>query len=325
MQLWPETFDSFRPEALAAAHAAYAALAVAPGDPADPPGDPFENLQGARAGASSLFRYRSSRAVDRSIAGVPCRVIEAPGSPAAVYLHIHGGGMCLASPELNDDENELLNGLGFTVVSVDYRLAPEHPYPAAINDSVAVARWLVDCAGDEFGTDVLLIGGESSGAYLAAMVLLEIRDDGHGVSPFRAANLVCGVFDWGRSPSQRGFRPNDGPDWLSPEAMAEFADFYLPDLDDDERRDGSVSPAFADLRAMPPALFTVGTLDHMFDDTILTAARWSAAGNTTELAVYPDCGHGFHWFTDTELSRRAVTRIHDFLVRYASGNDPSTT
>ena len=172
MQLWPETFDSFRPEALAAAHAAYAALAVAPGDPADPPGDPFENLQGARAGASSLFRYRSSRAVDRSIAGVPCRVIEAPGSPAAVYLHIHGGGMCLASPELNDDENELLNGLGFTVVSVDYRLAPEHPYPAAINDSVAVARWLVDCAGDEFGTDVLLIGGESSGAYLAAMVEL---------------------------------------------------------------------------------------------------------------------------------------------------------
>ncbi|MGK0423220.1 MAG: acetyl esterase/lipase, partial [Ilumatobacter sp.] len=116
--------------------------------------------------------------------------------------------MCLASPELNDDENELLNGLGFTVVSVDYRLAPEHPYPAAINDSVAVARWLVDCAGDEFGTDVLLIGGESSGAYLAAMVLLEIRDDGHGVSPFRAANLVFGVFDWGRSPSQRGFRPN---------------------------------------------------------------------------------------------------------------------
>ena len=160
---------------------------------------------------------------------------------------------------------------------------------------------------------------------VAAMVLLEIRDDGHGVSPFRAANLVFGVFDWGRSPSQRGFRPNDGPDWLSPEAMAEFADFYLPDLDDDERRDGSVSPAFADLRAMPPALFTVGTLDHMFDDTILTAARWSAAGNTTELAVYPDCGHGFHWFTDTELSRRAVTRIHDFLVRYASGNDPSTT
>jgi acetyl esterase len=318
MKLWPDEFDSMRPEALAAAEVAYDALAVEPSDDADSKTDPLDNLAAARTGAGSLFPYRSDRAVDRPIAGVACRIIGAGSDPSAVYLHFHGGGMSLASPELNDDENErLADELGLTVVSVDYRLAPEHPYPAAIDDSVAVARWLIEHSAAEFGTDVLLIGGESSGAYLAVMVLLALRDAGHDTSPFRSANLVFGVFDWGRSPSQRGFRPHDGPDWLAPEAMTEFADFYLPGLDDDQRRNGSVSPAFADLRGLPPALFTVGTLDHMFDDTILTASRWSAAGNVTELAVYPDCGHGFHWFTETELSRRAVARIHEFLGRHA--------
>jgi acetyl esterase/lipase len=88
-------------------------------------------LPAARVGAGTLFPYRSDRAVNRSIAGVGCRIIEADRAPSAVYLHFHGGGMSLASPELNDDENErLADELGLTVVSVENRLAPEHPYPA---------------------------------------------------------------------------------------------------------------------------------------------------------------------------------------------------
>lgn len=317
MQLWPEEFEQHRVEARAAADVAYGELAV---EPSDPPLDPLVSLGYARQGAADLFPYRCPTAVDQVIAGVPCRVIAPTGTPRAVYLHIHGGGMCLASPELNDDENEVLaRTLDLAVVSVDYRLAPEHPFPAAIDDCGAVARWLASHAGAEFGTSKLLIGGESSGAYLAAMVLLATRDEQApgGVMPFAAANLVFGVFDWGRSASQRGHRPDPGPDWLTPQSMAEFADFYLPGLSDDERRSPAVSPAFADLAGLPPALFTVGTLDHMFDDTIITATRWAAAGSNAELAVYPDCGHGFHWFTDTELSRRAVERIHSFLAAHA--------
>jgi acetyl esterase len=284
------------------------------GDLDQPPGDPLENLMAARGGAASLFPFRAENAEDRTIARVPCRIIEPQSEIKGVYLHFHGGGMALASPELNDDENLLLaTELGLAVLSVDYRLAPEHPYPAAIEDGIAVASWLIENSDRTFGTRTLLVGGESSGAYLAAMVLLSLRDGHPDVSPFAAANFVFGVFDWGRSPSQRGFRPGDGPDWLTPESMAEYADFYLPGLTDDQRRDPSISPAFADLSSMPPALFTVGTLDHMFDDTITMATRWIASGNATELAVYPDCGHGFHWFTDTELSRRAVLRIHGFL------------
>ncbi len=315
MRLWPEEFEQHRPEALEAAELAYFGLA---GDPDAPPGDPLDGLNAARSGAPELFPFRADSAVDRTIEGVPCRVIEAPGTPSGVYLHFHGGGMCLASAELNDDENLILaETLGLTVVSVDYRLAPEHPYPAAVEDSIAVARWLLAHSGSEFGTETRIIGGESAGAYLAAMTLLALREL-FPEPPFAAANFVSGVFDWGRSPSQRGFRPTDGPDWLSPEAMAQFADFYLPGLTDDERRDRNISPAFADLKGLPPALFTIGTLDHMFDDSLMMASRWTMASSDAELAVYPDCGHGFQWFTDTELSRRAVRKIYGFLARYSA-------
>lgn len=317
MRLWPEEFEQHRPEARRAAELAYSELA---GDPDSPAGDPLDGLAAARAGAPQLFAFRAERAVDRTIEGVPCRVIEAAGEPTGVYLHFHGGGMCLASAKLNDDENLVLaEKLGLTVLSVDYRLAPEHPYPAAIEDSVAVARWLVANSGSEFDTETRIIGGESAGAYLAAMTLLALRDPAQEPQ-FAAANFVTGVFDWGRSPSQRGFRPTDGPDWLSPEAMAQFADFYLPGFTDDERRYRNISPAFADLERMPPALFTIGTLDHMFDDSLMMAARWTMAGSDAELAVFPDCGHGFQWFTDTELSRRAVRKIHGFLAQYSASS-----
>jgi acetyl esterase len=315
MRLWPETFEALRSEAFAAAEQVYGAM---PGDGVQPDVDPYDGILAARAGGDELFPYRCPSASDRLIDGVRCRIIEPEGEVRGVYLHFHGGGMAIGTPELNDDENEVLaRELGVVTVSVDYRLAPEHPYPAAIEDALAVAGWLIANSSTEFGTERLILGGESSGAYLAAMTLLGIRDL-DSIDRVVCANLVFGVFDWGRSPSQRGFRAQSGPDWLAPEAMAQFADFYLPGRTDDQRRDPTISPAFAELHSMPPALFTIGTLDHMFDDTIMTAARWSAAGNETALAVYPDCGHGFHWFTDTELKRIAVQRIHDFLAEKLS-------
>lgn len=312
MRLWPEAFESLRLEARAAAEEVHGAP---PQDGEPGKGCPHDELVAARSGADELFPYRAAGAYEREIAGIPCRILEPDGPAAGVYLHFHGGGMAIGSPRLNDSENELLaRELDLAVVSVDYRLAPEHPYPAALEDARTAARWLLEHGEAFFGTQSVLVGGESSGAYLAAMTLISIRDDLDAIERVKGANLVFGVFDWGRSPSQRGFRAQLGPDWLAPEAMAQFADFYLPGRTDDQRRDPSVSPAFAALAGLPYALFTVGTLDHMFDDTILMATRWCAAGNETELAVYPDCGHGFQWFTETELKRRAIRRIHEFLA-----------
>jgi len=181
-------------------------------------------------------------------------------------------------------------------VSVDYRLAPEHPYPAGPDDGVAVARWLLDHAEREFGTPRLVLGGESTGGYMAAAVLLRMRDELGAIDRVLGANLVYGVYDWGGSPSQRGLRPHDGPDVLDPDGITFFSDCYLPGRTEAERRDPAVSPAFADLRGLPPLLCSVGSTDHLLDDTLMLASRAAAAGTEIDLFVAPDLPHGYSAF-----------------------------
>ena len=248
-------------------------------------------------------------AVERIIAGVPCRVLVPEDAATGVYLHFHGGGMILGRPAMNDATNHhLMTSFGLAVVSVDYRLAPEHPHPAGPDDGEAVAAWLIEQAVTEFGTDRLLIGGESAGGYMAAITLLRVRDRLGAIDRFVGANLVFGVYDWGGSPSQRGIRPSRADDILSVEGCAFFTDLYLPDRTPDQRRDPQISPAFANLADLPPALFTVGTADHLLDDTLMLSARWGAYGSDTELLVYPDAPHGFMMFGETAMARHWAGR-----------------
>ena len=133
---------------------------------------------------------------------IPLRII-APANPRGVYLHIHGGGWVLGGADLQDPMLErIADNAGLAVVSVEYRLAPEHPYPAGPDDCEAAAVWLTRHAKAEFGTDALTIGGESAGGHLAAVTLLRMRDR-HGYTGFRGANLVYGAYDMTMTPSQR--------------------------------------------------------------------------------------------------------------------------
>jgi acetyl esterase/lipase len=254
-------------------------------------------------------------AIEREIVGVPCRLFV-PDEPAtAVYLHFHGGGMILGAPVMNDLGNrDLCKRFGMAVVSVDYRLAPEHPYPAGPDDCLAVAQWVIEHGEAELGSSRMLIGGESAGGYLAAATPLRIRDELDAIDHVRGVNLVFGVHDWGGSPSQRGLRPHDGPDVLDPEGIAHFTNLYLPGRTSEERRDPSVSPAFADLRGLPPAFLSVGTCDHLLDDTLMLASRWAAAGNDVELFVAPDMPHGFMAYP-CALTDRWTARTNDWIAR----------
>ena len=151
----------------------------------------------------------SNRARTRMISGkdgneIPLRII-APANPRGVYLHIHGGGWVLGGADLQDPMLErIADNAGLAVVSVEYRLAPEHPYPAGPDDCESAAVWLTRHAKAEFGTDALTIGGESAGGHLAAVTLLRMRDR-HGYTGFRGANLVYGAYDMTMTPSQRAF------------------------------------------------------------------------------------------------------------------------
>src|SRR5205807_490450 len=111
-------------------------------------------------------------------------------------------------------------------VSVDYRLAPEHPYPAGPDDCEAAALWVLEHAERELGSDRLLIGGESAGAHLAACTLLRLRDRHDAVDRFDAANLVFGVYDLGGTPSQRGM--TERPDLLTAEQIEYFTELFTP-------------------------------------------------------------------------------------------------
>lgn len=239
---------------------------------------------------------RVEAAFDRTISGpegpLRLRIMVPAGELKGVYLHLHGGGFTTGAPEMDDEENwAIATTAGVAVVSVDYRLAPEHPFPAGPDDAEAAAVWLLDCATAEFGTDALCIGGSSAGANLSAITLLRVRDRHDAVERFRAANLAYGGFDMSGTPSARLADPRTP--LLTPLMTRTFRDHYLPGRGGDERRRPAVSPLYADLRGMPPALFTVGSADPYLDDSLFMSRRWEAAGNETRLDLYPDAPHGF--------------------------------
>ncbi len=254
-----------------------------------------QKVRDARARGEGIFpaAAKSDRArwIEIKGAGGPIklRVIAAEQS-RGVYLHIHGGGHVLGAA---DQQDRLLERIAdearLTAISVEYRLAPENPYPAGPDDCEAAALWVNENIKD-FGGGALTIGGESAGAHLSALTMLRLRDK-HGLTPFRAANLVFGVFDLGLTPSARQF--GDERLVLRTIDIQKFGDAFLPGMSDAEKRSPELSPLYADLSGLCPALFTIGTRDALLDDSLFMHARWVAAGNAGELDIYPGGAHGF--------------------------------
>ncbi len=237
---------------------------------------------------------------------VPVRIL-APAESRGAYLHLHGGGWTIGAADLQDVYLQAFaDATNLTVHSVEYRLAPEHPYPAAPDDCEDVALWLLE---QEPGA--LAIGGESAGAQLAVVTLVRLRDK-HGISPrrFAGANLVFGAFDLTGTPSRRLWGERELI--LSSPLMDWFADQYLPGMPFERRRDPDVSPLYADLSELPPALFTCGLADPLLDDTLFMDARWRAAGNEARVSLWPECAHAFVAFP-IELSRRSLAEQLAFL------------
>ena len=167
MALWSDELEAMRPQLREEADAFIASFASELDDPSLPVA---ERVAKQRAVADERV-LRSEMAVDREISGPagPLRLRTfVPDQVDAVFLHIHGGGFVTGSPEMTDLLHEILSKeLNLAFVSVDYRLAPEHTYPAGPDDCEAAALWLLEHAEREFGSARLLIGGESAGAHLA--------------------------------------------------------------------------------------------------------------------------------------------------------------
>ena len=242
---------------------------------------------------------------------IPIRVFI-PRTYGAIYLHFHGGGWSFGSIWEQDPMLwELASRAEVAVVSVGYRLAPEHPYPAALEDAVSSALWVLNDVGG-LGRHKILMGGESSGAHLAVEAVLRLRDRHAVGSEVAGIQLSYGIFDLAMTPSQRSedtLFPGLSRDWL-----CWFYDQLLPDQNADQRRDPAISPMYAELTNLPPAHFTVGTADLVLDDSVLMAMKWAVAGNYAELGLYPGAPHGFRRYP-LRLAECANGRIYDFLLR----------
>jgi len=291
-----------------------ALLATQPPMQAVPP----QEIRAARRAGKGLFpapvflAEMQDLAIPARSGQVRLRIARPQGrTPAGVYLHLHGGGWMLGGADMQDTAlMRLANAAGVVAASVEYRLSPEHPYPAGPDDCEDAARWLIDEGSRALDAPpVFAIGGESAGAYLSAVTLLRLGDR---ATAFAAANLAYGAYDLSMTPSVRAW--GDRNLVLSLPIIEYFTGAFTPGMTSEQRRAPGVSPLFADLRGLPPALFTVGTLDPLLDDTLFMEARWRAAGGRTELRVWPDAIHGFNGFP-LRLGALADAAQHQFLAR----------
>ncbi|MAG31183.1 MAG: hypothetical protein CL908_09890 [Deltaproteobacteria bacterium] len=312
MQLWDEELEGYREEArMLLQH-----LPALPEPPANL--DATSRAQHIREGfLASLEDMTSDRAEPSTIPGpageIPVRIFRPKGKARGLFLHLHGGGWILGNAEMGDLPNEhLCEEFDLAVVSVDYRLAPEHPYPAAPDDCQAAASWLLEKGPAEFGADRMFIGGESAGGHLALVTALRVRDGLEPASQLLGLNLVFGWYDVNGTPSQRG---NGGhPDMLDPEGLRFMVDCFTPGLSEEQRRIPDISPLFANLAGLPPSLVTVGSLDHLRDDSLFLAPLLSAAGVDVALEVYPDSPHGFQALP-TKMAAAAGRRTDAWIER----------
>ena len=232
--------------------------------------------------------------VEDAMAGlVPIRVYRPTSDIAPVVCYLHGAGFIAGDLDSHDQICRLLaSQIGAVVVAADYRLAPEHPFPAAVDDAFSVVEWILDNAS-QFGADGTkwAVVGDSAGGNLAAVVAQRWRDWPHG--PVMQA-LVCPVLELADFdlPSHRAYADGDG---FTTAMMTQMADLYLGDTTD--RRDPLVSPARAEsLAGLPPAVIISAELDPLRDDGEMYARRLVEAGVPVMSFRQPNMAHyGVLW------------------------------
>ena len=241
-------------------------------------------------------------------------VADAATRPAVLY--IHGGGFCFGDVETeHQGAMAAAHGAGATVVSVEYRLAPEHPFPAGIEDCYAALLWLASEA-PALGVDVerIAVMGQSAGGGLSAGLALMARDRG---GP-KLCYQVLGIPELDHSletPSMQQFV--DTPLWNRPSAIMSWR-FYLGE------NPGEVSPyaspsVAADLSGLPPAYVSTMEFDPLRDEGIEYALRMLQAGVPVELHQYPGTFHGSNVVAGAAVSRRATAEMLNALVRGLGG------
>ena len=227
--------------------------------------------------------------------------------PAPTLIFLHGGGWVICSLDTHDRLcRRLAEEGGFAVASVDYRMGPEHRFPACTDDCLAAVQWLTRNGGD-WGLDTgrLALGGDSAGANLTLATALALRDLGE--SPLKLLALIYGAFDLAFEGGS--FDRFGGEEYmLSTEFMVWFRNNYLNSLD--EIDDWRASPLRADLAGLPACHLTAAELDPLYDDSVRLRDKLAAAGVPVSFNHVAGVMHAFMiWTRALDAANRECTAI----------------
>jgi len=246
---------------------------------------------------------------DSTLGDVPVLRCAAPGAAEdGALLYLHGGAFVIGSPKgYRGLAGELGRATGVPAYSVDYRLAPEHVFPAAVEDAAAVYKALLERG---VRPDRIVIAGDSAGGGLALSTLIRLRDE--GVALPAAALLISPWVDLACSGESIKSKAQDDPS-LTEEGLRAMAALYLGGANPAEPL---ASPLHADLSGLPPLLVQVGSAEILLDDAVRIAARAGAANTHVQLEIWPDAVHVWHAFAFMlPEGRQAIEAAGDFLRR----------
>ncbi|GIX49791.1 MAG: hydrolase [Candidatus Tectimicrobiota bacterium] len=239
--------------------------------------------------------------------GVPAEWVGAPGGdPSRVILYLHGGGYVLGSPATHRGlAGRLALAAAARVLVIDYRLAPEHPFPAAVEDATAAYRWLL---ASGYAPQRLVIAGDSAGGGLTVATLVALRDAG---DPLPAAAVCLSPWvDLEGTGASMTIKAGEDP-LVQRELLQQMAAWYLGGA---PPRTPLAAPLYAELHGLPPLLLQVGTAEVLLDDAVRLAARARDAGVEVTLEPWEDMIHVWQLFAPRlPEGQQAIERIGAFV------------
>ena len=242
--------------------------------------------------------------------GIPAEWISAPESQEnRVILYLHGGGYLFGSARTHRVMlAHMARAAKARVLALDYRLAPEIPFPAPVEDSVSAYRWLLD---QGISAKKMVIGGDSAGGGLAIAALVALRSVGE---PMPAAGVCISAWTDMESTGQSHTTNAESDPSVSKERLLKIAKVYLAGKDPTAPL---ASPIHADLTGLPPLLLQVGSIEVLLDDSTLLKSRAKAAGVSVEMEVWDDMPHVWHHYAPIlPEARKAIGRIGEFVLEH---------
>ncbi|KAM3419710.1 Carboxylesterase NlhH [Cercospora zeina] len=249
---------------------------------------------------------------------IPLRAINPTNGKRGFALHYHSGGYVIGSAKLQDAYlADIARRMDMMIISVDYRMSPEHKWPIPQQDCIDAAVWALSEEGEtilDAGGPLQFLTGDSAGGNAAVLVALSLRNEFKidVRARIKALMLNYALFDVSGTPSNLRYA---GSCLVSRQSLDEIFELGYADVPKEDLRKPHISPLYADLSNMPPAIFSCGDEDALLDDSIFMATRWHMSGNKTALQIIPEVYHVFNLNPTSESAIECNERIIEFAQK----------